>query len=617
MSGSSRAITLSLSVRDADVVRTQLLAMGEAGERALTRLDAAARRATGGSGALPQISTGAQTATRDFGGMQNAIGSAGFQLQDFAVQVQGGTSALTALSQQGSQFLGVFGPAGAIAGAVLTVGLLAYQLLAGRDATDELAEAQKRLDEATKATNDLFETQIERVKRLEAAARNAVIATNSVAAAKLRTTQASRAERMNELEPTMEQVRTAQAIDPDTFLPENIRRRASEYYRLQEEIRRTAEQLDLLDQRMSGARSGAASGADRDAARDLERSLDVRLRIRQDYQTKVEDLQRQEALGLFTPQRVRELEVEASRERDEALARLDRQPSSRASGSVDRSDPSGAVDRLRNQRATALQREIDQLVRSVETPIERYQRRLEELTDVALRARSEGNPIPDETISRSADAALAEFERLERGVEQTSTMGRELGMTFSSAFEDAILKGKEFKDVLQSIIQDLARIVLRQTITAPLGNAISRGVQNFDFSTLNPFGGGAGIGSATASANGFLFANGGIMTNSGPLPLRRYAGGGIANSPQLAMFGEGSTPEAYVPLPDGRRIPVAMQGGGAVTFSPTINVDARGSDANTLARARIEAQAIAASTIAQFADSIQRGGSAAKIVGRR
>jgi hypothetical protein len=60
-----------------------------------------------------------------------------------------------------------------------------------------------------------------------------------------------------------------------------------------------------------------------------------------------------------------------------------------------------------------------------------------------------------------------------------------------------------------------------------------------------------------------------------------------------------------------------MQGGGAITFSPTINVDARGSDANTLARARIEAQAIAASTIAQFADSIQRGGSAAKIVGRR
>ncbi|MFN3231679.1 MAG: hypothetical protein ACE363_05915, partial [Alphaproteobacteria bacterium] len=48
----------------------------------------------------------------------------------------------------------------------------------------------------------------------------------------------------------------------------------------------------------------------------------------------------------------------------------------------------------------------------------------------------------------------------------------------------------------------------------------------------------------------------------GPLPLKAYARGGIATGPQLALFGEGRRPEAYVPLPDGRRIPVAMQGMG-------------------------------------------------------
>lgn len=58
------------------------------------------------------------------------------------------------------------------------------------------------------------------------------------------------------------------------------------------------------------------------------------------------------------------------------------------------------------------------------------------------------------------------------------------------------------------------------------------------------------------------FAGGGVMTSSGPLPLNRYAGGGIANSPQLALFGEGGGSEAYVPLPDGRRIPVALQMAG-------------------------------------------------------
>ena len=48
------------------------------------------------------------------------------------------------------------------------------------------------------------------------------------------------------------------------------------------------------------------------------------------------------------------------------------------------------------------------------------------------------------------------------------------------------------------------------------------------------------------------------MTSMGPLPLRRYASGGVTDRPQLAMFGEGSKPEAYVPLPDGRSIPAVV-----------------------------------------------------------
>lgn len=53
-------------------------------------------------------------------------------------------------------------------------------------------------------------------------------------------------------------------------------------------------------------------------------------------------------------------------------------------------------------------------------------------------------------------------------------------------------------------------------------------------------------------------ANGNIMTDHGPLPLKKYANGGIAKKAQVSIFGEGRTPEAYVPLPDGRSIPVSM-----------------------------------------------------------
>jgi hypothetical protein len=60
------------------------------------------------------------------------------------------------------------------------------------------------------------------------------------------------------------------------------------------------------------------------------------------------------------------------------------------------------------------------------------------------------------------------------------------------------------------------------------------------------------------------FAAGGVMTPRGPLDLngvglRRYAGGGVADRPQLALFGEGARNEAFVPLPDGRSIPVSLR----------------------------------------------------------
>ena len=77
----------------------------------------------------------------------------GYQVQDFAVQVQGGTDKLVAFSQQGSQLLGIFGPAGAIAGAILAVGTgLAGAVIAARkaaaEANDVFADFDKQLKQA-------------------------------------------------------------------------------------------------------------------------------------------------------------------------------------------------------------------------------------------------------------------------------------------------------------------------------------------------------------------------------------------------------------------------------------------------------------------------------------
>ena len=83
------------------------------------------------------------------------------------------------------------------------------------------------------------------------------------------------------------------------------------------------------------------------------------------------------------------------------------------------------------------------------------------------------------------------------------------------------------------------------------------------------------------------FAGGGIMTQYGELPLRQYQGGGMATSPQVAVFGEGSTPEAYVPVPSGR-IPVEIKMPANSNVRPVVvNINVHGNaDANTVAGLR-------------------------------
>lgn len=79
----------------------------------------------------------------------------GYQVQDFAVQVQGGTNAMVALGQQGSQLLGIFGPAGAIAGMILAIGTgLAGAFMAARSATDTAIKPMVAYKEAMDVLKD-------------------------------------------------------------------------------------------------------------------------------------------------------------------------------------------------------------------------------------------------------------------------------------------------------------------------------------------------------------------------------------------------------------------------------------------------------------------------------
>jgi len=214
------------------------------------------------------------------------------------------------------------------------------------------------------------------------------------------------------------------------------------------------------------------------------------------------------------------------------------------------------------ERIEALRKGFADLV----DPAQQYRDRLAEIKQLV----EDGDLGADLASQATAiyQRRLEELAGMGREVKATDDATKQLGLTFESAFEDAILNGKKFSDVLKGVAQDLARVALRQTVTQPLFGGLLRLL------------GGSGSGiprlaNDLAGFNALPFADGGIMTSRGSVPLRRYAGGGIARSPQLAMFGEGSMAEAYVPLPDGRSIPVTMSGTAGTTL--VVNVDARGS----------------------------------------
>jgi SLT domain-containing protein len=96
--------------------------------------------------------------------------------------------------------------------------------------------------------------------------------------------------------------------------------------------------------------------------------------------------------------------------------------------------------------------------------------------------------------------------------------------------------------------------------------------------------GGLAKGGTITGGTGELvpLAKGGIVQGGlgRALPMKGYANGGpIVDKPHIALIGEGKHNEAVVPLPDGRSIPVDMQGEGGANVTVQINaVDAKSVD---------------------------------------
>lgn len=525
MSGTAGAnLPVRIEVQGTQQAEAQFNRVGQAGQAAMQRVTQSTNEAGASTGRFSQV-----------------VGQAGFQVGDFASQVQAGQSAMTALAQQGSQFLGVFGTAGAVAGAALTVGILAAQLFGLTSAAEAAEDASKRLADAEKAYQDALRTTIELTETAEQ--RTARLLQERVSSA-----QIGFIEQRNQLEGLR------------FFVNREI-----------EEARRAAQGPVAVDPFGAG--------------REFIQGNPSQETIIQGYLAQLDAIA--EALGRV----------------DDAQRRLLRAGGDQGQGQFGPDLPTPA--RPGRAPRDTFEDDLDRFIRATETAAERYERRIGEISNLAEVARLRGNPIPAENIERAVDAALADFERLERSTKRvgdemgrTGDFARGLGLSFSSAFEDAIVKGENLSSVLKGLEQDIARIIIRSAVTTPLANAIAGAINPFGTSIGNMFAdptlGGKVGGSISVSAAGARASGGPVF------PGNTYLVG--ERGPEFLTMGAAGyvTPNA-----------------GGPSINQTINIDARGADASIVPRLRAEMVAIARASNAELLDSIQRGGSAARIVGRR
>ncbi len=110
-----------------------------------------------------------------------------------------------------------------------------------------------------------------------------------------------------------------------------------------------------------------------------------------------------------------------------------------------------------------------------------------------------------DTYARMTDKAQDKIEKVGEASKETGSFAKDMGLTFSSAAEKAIMNLNDLGSVVKGLGQDILGILTRKMITEPLGNAIT----SFDWSSLLNFDGGGFTGRGARS--GGLDGKGGFL----------------------------------------------------------------------------------------------------------
>lgn len=241
----------------------------------------------------------------------------------------------------------------------------------------------------------------------------------------------------------------------------------------------------------------------------------------------------------------------------------------------------------------------------------------------------------------------------ERAEDMASAAEEATGRIFSTAEDkltELLTKGKlDLRGFIDMVISEFTRLAVVRPMLAELAKLIDQitsggGAAVWGTNPMTATGGGGGLmgllgggaggiinmlmgsggggwaGGAVDSvlSGGFdvlpFLAKGGVMTPGG---LKRYAGGGIqrGGNPAMAIYGEGSMNEAFIPLPDGQSVPVSLRGGaGGAKVVVNVYNNAAGTEARTEERSDGGVDVIIEQVEDRMGDRIRKGSGLAPVL---
>ncbi len=250
-------------------------------------------------------------------------------------------------------------------------------------------------------------------------------------------------------------------------------------------------------------------------------------------------------------------------------------------GEKDALDASAKAQKDRDAAAAQMSSRAAQIWDATRTPLEQYNTALAEANELL-----QAGALDWDTYGRRVEQAQGQLETAAEKTGDVNETARDLGLTFTSAFEDAVVAGAKLSDVLQGLYDDLVRIATRKLVTEPLGDAVGGLFGGIDWGALlDGFFGVGGSGGATASARAagaFGSARGNVFAR----PVLPHAKGAVLTSPIAFPMAGGRVgtaaergAEAIMPLARDSQGRLGVHGGGGAVNVEFQVIDQRGSGA--------------------------------------